>query len=705
MSYVLNRYNGSQLMVLDDATLDNSTSINLIGRNYTGYGSIQNENFLYLLENFANSSEPLRPLSGQLWYNSTTKTLKLYDGAIWKSASSANVGLTPPTAGEGDFWFNTAINQLNVYSAGVWKVIGPEGVAGYGDTKIVGIELTDTNVLKHPALLVKVDGTVEAVFSSVRYEIADSNAIVGFKILERGINVPSDSFFGGNLRGNADTATALKNSPKINGFVFTGTSDITIKSSTVGALNKGAYIIGSNFDGSIERTWSIDAGPEARPGKIVARDATGSFVAAGITATTVVADTFNGKIISPAGATSEFDLIKANTIIGGFLAGNADTANTLKTARAINGVTFNGSTDITITAAAETLSGTRINSTVVDSALQSVGRLNSLEVADPGVAIGNTNNLHLFVDSNKSKILSNKNLQMSITDTAGIGGLSTLELQPGSAPLSGDEANPTVVPTGAWNVGSLSRRFNKVYSAVSDTATLKVDNIVPSTPAATSVTVATDLIVSGNFIVNGTTTTINSTQTTIHDLVVTLAKGSANPTAANGAGIEIDGAGATLTYTVAGNKWNINKDLDAGTNNFITTGAFVGTATSARYADLAENYVADAQYQPGEVVEFGGDFEVTIASDGTTRVAGVVSTNPAHLMNSDCQGQYVIAVALQGRVPVKVRGEIRKGDMLIAAGNGYARRTTNPQLGTIIGKALENFDGIEGVIEVVVGRI
>jgi len=705
MSYVLNRYNGSQLLVLDDGTLDNSTSINLIGRNYTGYGSIQNENFLYLLENFANTAAPLRPLSGQLWYNSTTKTLKLYDGAEWKSASSANVGVAPPTAGEGDFWFNTTINQLNVYSGSTWKVIGPEAVAGYGDTKIVGIELTDINVLKHPALLVKVNGIVEAVFSETRYEIANSNAIVGFSTLERGINVPLDSFFGGNLRGNADTATALKNSPKINGFIFTGTNDVTIKSPTIGALNKGAYIIGSNFDGSIERTWSIDAGPESRAGKIVARDSAGGFAAVGITATTITADTFNGKIISPTGITSEFDLIKANTIIGGFLAGNADTANTLKTARTINGVSFNGSTDVIITAAAETLTGTRIKSTVVESALQSVGTLNSLEVKDSGISIGNTNNLNLFVDSNKSKIVSNKNLQITILDTAGIGGQSTVEFQPGSTPLSGDASTPTLLPSGSWNIGSISRRFNQIYTAISDATTLKVDSIVPSTPAATSVTVATDLIVSGNFTVNGTTTTINSTQTAIHDLVVTLAKGAANPTAANGAGIEIDGAGATLTYTVAGNKWNINKDLDAGTNNFITSGAFQGTATSARYADLAENYVSDAQYEPGEVLEFGGEFEVTIASDSTAKVAGVVSTNPAHLMNSDCEGQYVVAVALQGRVPVKVRGEIRKGDMLIAAGSGFARRTTTPQLGTIIGKALEDFDGIEGVIEVVVGRI
>ena len=195
---------------------------------------------------------------------------------------------------------------------------------------------------------------------------------------------------------------------------------------------------------------------------------------------------------------------------------------------------------------------------------------------------GYVRDLNLFIDSNKSKIVSNKNLQITILDTAGIGGQSTLEFQPGSAPLSGDAPTPTLLPSGTWNIGASSRRFNQIYTVISNATTLKVDSIVPSTPAATSVTVATDLIVSGNFTVNGTTTTINSTQTAIHDLVVTLAKGAANPTAANGAGIEIDGAGATLTYTVAGNKWNVNKDLDAGTNNFITSGAFQGTATAAR---------------------------------------------------------------------------------------------------------------------------
>ena len=132
---------------------------------------------------------------------------------------------------------------------------------------------------------------------------------------------------------------------------------------------------------------------------------------------------------------------------------------------------------------------------------------------------------------------------------------------------------------------------------------------------------------------------------------------------------------------------------------------FRGTATTARYADLAENYLGDVKYEAGTVVMFGGSAEVTLGEDGTRRVAGVVSTNPAHLMNEGLQGETVVALALQGRVPCKVKGKIRKGDMLVAAGNGYARAEEDPKFGQVIGKALEDFDGDSGVIEVVVGRM
>ncbi len=133
--------------------------------------------------------------------------------------------------------------------------------------------------------------------------------------------------------------------------------------------------------------------------------------------------------------------------------------------------------------------------------------------------------------------------------------------------------------------------------------------------------------------------------------------------------------------------------------------AFWGAAVNARYADLAEKYLADAEYEPGTVLMFGGSAEVTLADEGTRRVAGVVSTNPAYLMNHQIEGDNIVDVALVGRVPVKVTGYIQKGDMMVSAGNGRARASAMPQIGTVIGKALQDFDGSEGVIEVVIGRL
>jgi len=141
----------------------------------------------------------------------------------------------------------------------------------------------------------------------------------------------------------------------------------------------------------------------------------------------------------------------------------------------------------------------------------------------------------------------------------------------------------------------------------------------------------------------------------------------------------------------------------------IYANVFQGTATSAQYADLAENYLADAPYAPGTVVEFGGDKEVTaVTKEGSPAVAGVISTDPAHLMNSALEGDNVVAVALRGRVPCKVYGPVKKGDVLIAS-NHRGLATAAPFRGyqtpaaSIVGKAISDHKGMaEGVVEILV---
>jgi hypothetical protein len=127
----------------------------------------------------------------------------------------------------------------------------------------------------------------------------------------------------------------------------------------------------------------------------------------------------------------------------------------------------------------------------------------------------------------------------------------------------------------------------------------------------------------------------------------------------------------------------------------------------ATYADLAEWYTSDEEYDSGSVVVFGGTAEVTTTKfTGDSRVAGVVSTNPAYIMNVGCEGVRV-CVALQGRVPVKVVGVIKKGDLITTSATpGYGTKAIDPKIGTIIGKAIaDKLDPGRGIVEVAVGRL
>lgn len=146
---------------------------------------------------------------------------------------------------------------------------------------------------------------------------------------------------------------------------------------------------------------------------------------------------------------------------------------------------------------------------------------------------------------------------------------------------------------------------------------------------------------------------------------------------------------------------------DASAN--LTANEFNGTASSAKYADLAENYLADQAYPIGTVLDIGGDAEVTIATKDSCRVAGTVSENPGYLMNSELNGEYVTPVAYIGRVPCRVQGTIHRGDMLIVSsipGVAVACHPKDILPGQAVGKALESFDNdSEGLIEILVGRL
>jgi len=192
-----------------------------------------------------------------------------------------------------------------------------------------------------------------------------------------------------------------------------------------------------------------------------------------------------------------------------------------------------------------------------------------------------------------------------------------------------------------------------------------------------------------------------------------------------GAGEKIEGDDTNLTITSGGTivasctslvttvlDVNIIQSTDSAeilVNEALrVSGTITGTVTAAQYADLAEKYTADAEYSPGTVMVFGGDNEITQStSTHDAKIAGIISTDPAFIMNNDLENS--VLLGLTGRVPCKVKGPIAKGDMVTSSNiPGVACRLNTAQytLGCVLGKALEDYDSnTEGVIEVVVGRL
>lgn len=676
MSYIINKFNGTQLVVLEDGTIDTSTSLGLVGRNYVGYGETQNENFVFLLENFANDAPPSRPIEGQSWFNTSNDLLHVYDGANWVVVGSATLSPTPPESpAQGRLWLRSTDNVLNVWDGTSWRFIGPESAPGFGTTRARSTTLLDTSNTARPVILFTVNDIVIAIGSAIPFTINSGTPLAGFTDVGAGITLNFLTGIKGNLQGIADRAQRLEVARKINGVNFDGTSDISILASTSNSLVSGDYILGSNFDGSTSVTWDIDASSANLSGKIVARNTAGGFSAGMITAD-LTGDVVGN--VTAASGTSSFNIVTANQFVGPVLSGNASTATRLATARTINGVAFDGSINVTVPASAETLTGTFIRNTVLNSNLKTVGVLNSLEIADAGAIIGGGGQLRLLVETGRPTLRSTTG---SLNFDMGASGPDVSFIDSATSVALGGPLAPAIIGDNTTNLGITGYKFDNVYAnrfrGLADTATAAVTatNIAGGSP--------------------GSVPYQSSSSTT-----ALLAPGTP------GQVIKATGSG-TLSWldTAITPTANTLALRDASGN--LSANYFVGIATSAQYADLAEYYTSDQEYEEGTVLIFGGDAEVTTTKTfEDQRVAGVVTTNPAYVMNSDLEGTRA-CVALQGRVPVKVLGMIRKGGLLTTSNTpGYAISPLNPKIGTIIGKALESKDTAgEGIIEVAVGRM
>jgi len=310
MAYIVNKFSGAQLIVLEDGTIDTSTSLGLVGRNYVGYGETQNENFVFLLENFANEFPPSRPLQGQIWFNTTTNLTYAYDGTNWNPIGAAILSATAPAdINAGALWLDTAANQLKIYTGSAWTFIGPEAVAGFGITRARATSLDDSVGDPKPVIILETNGTAIAICTAQAFSINSSNSVAGFEnTLIAGINLSNTAKIKGDITGNSASADRLSTARNINGTPFDGQQNVTIKSSTTNKLVRGTYIFGSDFDGSSETTWSVDATPSNVVGKLVARNSEGGFSAGTISADLV--GNVTGNVIASSG-TSSFNIVQA----------------------------------------------------------------------------------------------------------------------------------------------------------------------------------------------------------------------------------------------------------------------------------------------------------------------------------------------------------------------------------------------------------
>jgi hypothetical protein len=401
----------------------------------------------------------------------------------------------------------------------------------------------------------------------------------------------------------------------------------------------------------------------------------------------------NSKVLT-SNASGNVTWVDFSTVAPSDVTGNAASATKLQTARNINGIAFDGSKNIDINLTNTLTRGTYLTGNNFDGSAAttwavdgtSTNTVSKVVVRDAsgGFSAGT---ITATLNGSASSLTTARNINgVAFDGTANISINLNNSLTNGSyitgSAFDGSTARTWAVDATSANTANkvVARNASGGFSAGTITATLN--------GSATSLTTARNI---NGIAFDGTS-----------DISINL-----NNSLTNGSyitGSAFDGSTARTWAVDATTDATASKVVARDGNGDISFRIGNGTATSAQYADLAEKYSTDAEYISGTVVIFGGEKEVTQSvSYMDTRLAGVISSNPAYLMNSAAEG---LPVALQGRVPCRVMGTIVKGDMLVSSSTpGVAVACGEPRIGSVIGKALENYDSQEvGIIEVVVGR-
>jgi hypothetical protein len=556
----------------------------LVGKNYAGYGQFLDENFIRMLENFANNTAPPDELTGQLWWDSDNNLLKVYNGTIWKTISAATASDTAPTSNvTGDLWYDTTNAQLKVWNGGAFIVVGPAFTSAEGQAGAQPETILDIGATPHFVTSLYVANSRVAIVSLDPVFTPQSPTSTNFPRIFPGItaNVTNGGSFSGNLisLGNI-TASAG------------GTSNVAVLSA-LGVGVTGIVSASGNITGA-----NITTGGTAT----VTGNVTGGNIAIGGLAT-VTGNITGGNIVT-AGAVSA---IGVGNISGNINGGNLRTTG--------------------IVSATGTVTGGNITTG------------GSLTVAGTGNITGNVTSGGNIAGVN---IIASANI-------SAVGNISGAFFFGNGAALTGIAGSASAV---------------KIQSIAAN----NISNVVALSNGSDGGNIT--------FAVTGTSN------------VVVVSQQGVSITPIGNVGNSAGTSGLSAIF--------IEHLGNTGVGNIGSAGSYFNqvfaTATTALYADVAERFEADELLGPGTVVELGGSKEITRSRvELSENVFGVISTKPAFTMNGGAgENDTHPAVAMTGRVPVKVTGIINKGDRLVSAGDGIAR-AAQPGEATafnVIGRAL-----------------
>ena len=246
MSYTINLTDGALFATIADGTINTTSSMTLVGKNYAGYGEFLDTNFIHLLENASNTTAPGAPLTGQLWWDSGNGLMKVYTGTTWKTISSATSSSTAPTNNvTGDLWYDTTNQQLKVWTGSAWLLVGPQFTAGTGTTGAIVATIKDNTNTDHVVIELYVNDNIVGIVSKDA-AFTPQAAIPGYTTVRPGITLAT--LIGSQVPLFQGTATTAQTLLGYNANAFMRTDANTSTTGTLSVLNNTGLSVGANSD-------------------------------------------------------------------------------------------------------------------------------------------------------------------------------------------------------------------------------------------------------------------------------------------------------------------------------------------------------------------------------------------------------------------------------------------------------------------------